>query len=115
MSVSKRSVTKALLLAGMEAVYTPIRAAGQSSFQVIPTPDEYVNSGLQAISASSPSDIWAVGSSIIHFDGAKWTAFPVAGNTNQVCVSGVCTSGSSVLSGVADISPTDAWAIGEQT
>jgi hypothetical protein len=99
----------------MEAVYTPIRAAGQSSFQVIPTPDEYVNSGLQAISASSPSDIWAVGSSIIHFDGAKWTAFPVAGNTNQVCVSGVCTSGSSVLSGVADISPTDAWAIGEQT
>ncbi|MGA2735850.1 MAG: hypothetical protein ABSG65_00185 [Bryobacteraceae bacterium] len=102
-------------MAGMALAHLPAKAPAQSSFQVAPTPNEYVNNGLQAVSASSPRDIWAVGSSIIHFDGAKWTAFPVAGNTNETCVSGVCTTTSSVLSGVADISPTDAWAIGTQT
>jgi len=115
MSVSNRSVTKILLLAGMAAVYTPARAAAQSTFQVVKTPNEYSNNGLQAVSASSPSDIWAVGSSIMHFNGTKWTTFPVAGNTKEICMSGVCTSTSSVLAGVADISPTDAWAVGSQT
>jgi hypothetical protein len=115
MRISNRSVTTALLLAGMAGAFMPREAAGQTNFQVVQTPNEYQNSQLQAVSASSANDIWAVGASAIHFDGTKWTAFPVAGNINGSCVSGVCISSSSLLSGVVDFSPTNAWAIGEQT
>lgn len=69
----------------------------------MPTPNENFNNGLYAVSASSPSDIWAVGQSTIHFDGATWTAFPAPG------IRGDNTSN---LGGVSDISPTDAWAVG---
>src|SRR6202140_5747664 len=77
-----------------------------SSFQVVPTPNENVNSELFAASASSPNDIWAGGQSTIHFDGTKWTAFPapmIKGDNN------------SFLQGVVDISPTLAWAAGNVT
>src|ERR1035441_1167307 len=60
----------------MAAGHLPVKAAGQSIFHVVPTPNENFNNGLQAVSAFSPRDIWAVGQSTIHFDGAKWTAFP---------------------------------------
>jgi hypothetical protein len=74
-----------------------------SVFQVVRTPNENFNNGLLASSASSPTDIWAVGQSTIHFDGTKWTAFPApmiqGDNTSQ-------------LNGVVDISPTEAWAAG---
>jgi hypothetical protein len=73
MRVSNRSVTRVLLLAAIAAPYLPA-AAGQSIFQVVPTPNENFNNGLFAVSASSPSDIWAVGQSTIHFDGTTWTA-----------------------------------------
>lgn len=89
------------LLAGMAGACPP--AAAQSSFQVVHTPNENFNNGLYAVSASSPSDIWAVGQSAIHFDGTKWTAFPVP------MIEGDNTSS---LGGVADISPTEAWAVG---
>jgi len=89
-----------ILLAGMAA---SLPAAGQSIFQVVHTPNENFNSELFAVSASSPTDIWAVGESAIHFDGTKWTAFPVP------MVKGDNTS---TLGGVADISPTEAWAVG---
>jgi hypothetical protein len=94
---------KALLLAGITAACMPARAGGQSNFQVVPTPNENFNNGLAAISASSPSDIWAVGQETIHFDGTKWTAFPAPG---------IKGNNTSYLGGVADISPTDAWAVG---
>jgi hypothetical protein len=72
-------------------------------FQVVPTPNENLNSELFAASASSPNDIWAVGQSTIHFDGTTWTAFPapmIKGDNN------------SFLQGVVAISPTLAWAAG---
>jgi hypothetical protein len=106
MRVSNRRVTKALLLASMAAACLPARAAGQSIFQVVPTPNSnngLGNNGLFAVSASSPSDIWAVGESVIHFDGTTWTAFPAPG------IDGIPPS---EMRGVADISPTDAWAAG---
>jgi hypothetical protein len=81
----------------------PANAAGQSGFQVVPTPSENFNNGLSAVSAFSPSDIWAVGQETIHFDGTKWTAFPAPG---------IKGDNTSFLGGVADISPTDAWAVG---
>ena len=108
MRVSNRSVTKVLLLAAMAAACLPARAAGLSIFQVVPTPNNNSgnglgNNGLFAVSASSPSDIWAVGESVIHFDGTTWTAFPAPG------IDGIPPS---QMNGVADISPTDAWAAG---
>jgi len=103
MRVSDRRITHILLLAGIAAAYMPARAAGQSIFQVVPTPNENFNNGLAAVSASSPTDIWAVGQETIHFDGTAWTAFPAPG------IKGHNTSS---LEGVADISPTDAWAVG---
>ena len=77
-----------------------------STFQVVPTPNENLNSELFAASASSPNDIWAVGQSTIHFDGTTWTAFPapmIKGDNN------------SFLQGVVAISPTLAWAAGNLT
>jgi hypothetical protein len=93
-------------LAGLAATYLPsmqISAAGQSAFVVVPTPNENFNNGLSAVSAFTPSDIWAVGQETIHFDGTKWTAFPAPGMKGN---------NTSYLGGVADISPTDAWAVG---
>jgi len=102
MKIINRSITS-LLLMGTAAAYLPSNAAAQSIFKVVPTPNENFNNGLNAISASSPSDIWAVGQSAIHFDGTKWTAFPVP------MIKGDNTSS---LGGVVDISPTEAWTAG---
>lgn len=75
-----------------------------SIFQVVPTPNgNKFNSSLFAASASSANDIWAVGNSTIHFDGTKWTAFPAPLINDQLTAD---------LQGVVDISPTQAWAVG---
>ncbi|MGA2133704.1 MAG: hypothetical protein ABSH50_15535 [Bryobacteraceae bacterium] len=89
-----------LCLAACAAVAS---SAGSSIFTVVKTPNENFNNGLNAISASSPSDIWAVGQSTIHYDGATWTAFqaPMINGDNT-----------SELGGVYDVSPTEAWAVG---
>jgi hypothetical protein len=74
-----------------------------SIFQAVMSPNENFNNGLQAASASSTTDIWAVGQATIHYDGSKWTAFPAP------MIKGDNTS---FLGGVVDISPTLAWAGG---
>jgi hypothetical protein len=81
-------------------------APAQSIFTVVPTPNGHhgpTNNALQAVAASSPSDIWAVGQTAIHYDGTEWTAFatPMIHGDNT-----------SYLDGVVDISPTEAWAAG---
>ena len=75
---------------------------------------------LSAVSSASPSDIWAVGDTIQHggtptqptttygplinhWNGSAWTLAPPP-------ISGINT----VLSGVADDGPSDAWAVGNQ-
>lgn len=101
----------AVMLFGLTvSLFPDLPAQGQtdagSTFQVVPTPNENFNSELFAASASSPSDIWAVGQSTIHFDGTTWTAFPapmIKGDNN------------SFLQGVVAISPTLAWAAGNVT
>jgi hypothetical protein len=92
------------------ALFQNLPAQGQmpisSPFQVVPTPNQNLNSELFAASASSPNDIWAVGQSAIHFDGTTWTAFSapmIKGDNN------------SFLQGVVAISPTLAWAAGNVT
>ena len=87
-------------------ICAPALARPQSVFHVVKTPNGHhgtTNNALQAVAASSPSDIWAVGQTAIHFDGTQWTAFatPMINGDNT-----------SYLDGVADISPTEAWAAG---
>ena len=96
--------THRCLFAGLALALAP--ACAQSIFHVVPTPNGnhgVRNNDLQAVSASSPSDIWAVGQTTIHYDGKIWTAFeaPMIEGDNT-----------SYLDGVVDISPTEAWAVG---
>lgn len=74
---------------------------GSSVFKAVPTPNPNFNNGLLAASASSPSDIWAVGDSVLHYDGTKWSSFRPA-MSSQI----------SSLNGVVAISPALAWAAG---
>ena len=99
--------TAAILFGLAVAMFQATSALSQtkpgSIFKVVPTPNEnQLNNALIASSASSPTDIWAVGESTIHFDGTKWTAFPAP------FIDGV----ENFLTGVVDVSPTLAWAVG---
>ncbi len=102
------TVRLALPLAFAAAIAAGAPARAQSApansiFRVVPTPNENFNNDLLAASASSPTDIWAVGQSTIHYNGTKWIAYPapmIGGNNT------------SFLGGVVDISPTLAWAAG---
>lgn len=65
-----------------------------------------ITGSLQGIAATSPADIWAVGSGagdalIVHYDGTAWTRSPSTG-----------LPASAVLNGVTATSATDAWAAG---
>jgi hypothetical protein len=82
-------------------------APGSSIFKVVQTPNIRpfpFHSDLAAVSASSASDIWAVGQSGVHFDGQKWTAFALPD------IAGDLTS---QLSGVADLAPDNVWGVGD--
>jgi hypothetical protein len=79
------------------------QTSASSIFQVVHTPNENFNNGLLAASASSSTDIWAVGQSTIHYDGTTWTSFPAPQ---------ILGDNTSYLAGVVDISPTLAWAGG---
>jgi hypothetical protein len=87
-------------------LWAPALTHAQSIFTVVPTPNGHhgtTNNALQAVAASSPSDIWAVGQTAIHFDGTQWTAFATPE---------IHGDNTSYLDGVVDISPTEAWAAG---
>jgi hypothetical protein len=71
-------------------------------------------SQLDAIAATSPSDVWAVGSYaatssalervlIVHWDGTQWTQFSVPGIRGQ----------NVSLAGLAAVAPDNAWAVGQ--
>lgn len=93
------SALAVLIAPGSVQAQTP----ASSIFQVVPTPNPNFNNGILASSATSPTDIWAVGQSTMHYDGTKWTSFPAA------MIHGDNTS---YLAGVVNISPTLAWAGG---
>jgi hypothetical protein len=105
--IVKLTFSAAILLGLAVAMFqaTPVLSQTKpgSIFKVVTTPNEnQLNNALLAASASSPKDIWAVGESTIHFDGTKWTAFPAP------FIDGV----ENFLTGVVDVSPTLAWAVG---
>jgi hypothetical protein len=98
----------AVMFLGLAVIFQGAPAHAQtgasSIFKVVPTPNgNQFNSSIFSASASSVNDIWAVGNSTMHFSGTKWTAFPAP------LIVGDLTAD---LQGVADISPTQAWAVG---
>lgn len=96
-----------LALAALQGTPAHAQTAAGSTFNVVPTPNgNKSNSSIFAASASSATDIWAVGDSTMHFNGTKWTAFPAP------LINGELTAD---LQGVVDISPTEAWAVGNVT
>ena len=77
-----------------------------SIFKVVKTPNGHAfpfQNDLHSVSASSKTDIWAVGQTAIHFNGTKWTAFTVPD---------IKGDNTSLLGGVVDLSPTNVWAVG---
>ncbi|MGB8915637.1 MAG: hypothetical protein WCC89_02190 [Candidatus Sulfotelmatobacter sp.] len=90
------------------AVHAQVTEAPPSSiFKLVETPNIRqfpYHSDLYSVSASSATDIWAVGESGVHFDGTKWTAFAMPR------IAGDLTS---ELVGVADLAPNNVWAVGD--
>lgn len=80
-----------------------------SAWRVVPPPAG-ARGELTSVSASSGSDVWAVGASsaadgapvALHFDGSVWTAVPVPAPNAPTAL----------LSGVVAIGPGAAWAVG---
>ena len=84
-----------------------------TAWSLVATPTLGVSSALLAVSASAATDAWAVGFSILgrhndgtlieHWNGSAWSV-----NSSRVVTGFVAQ-----LNGVADLSPTDAWAVGK--
>ena len=88
-----------------------------SSWKQVPSPDVSGGSYLSAVSASSASDVWAVGGTgrgpgpsastlVDRWDGSSWQRVP---NPSP----GYMAGGEDTLNGVAAVSPTDVWAVGD--
>jgi hypothetical protein len=101
----------AIIISALSAVPQAVQAQAaetksSSIFTVVKTPNvgTYPRSNnLNAVSASSANDIWAVGESGLHFDGTKWTA------TTLPKIAGDLSSG---LTGVVDFAPNNVWGVG---
>lgn len=62
--------------------------------------------GLEAITAISPTDIWAAGGQFMHWDGTTWSDVPSPYPT------GARSAG---IAGIAALASNDVWAIGSQS
>jgi hypothetical protein len=111
--MSSRLLTRAALVAVIAALSAP--GTANAAFSVVPSPNAFTgNNLLNGVSASSSTDAWAVGSLCCsirnsgtgalteHWDGRAWTVVP--GPDARFF--------DEVLNGVADISPSRAWAVG---
>ena len=111
--MSSRLLTRAALVAVVAALGAPGTAS--AAFSVVSSPNAFSGDNiLNGVSASSPTDAWAVGSLCCsirnsgtgalteHWDGSAWTVVlgPDARFRDET------------LNAVADISPSDAWAVG---
>jgi len=84
-----------------------------SAWSLVATPTLGVTSSLLSVSASSTTDAWAVGMSVLgkhedstlieHWNGTAWSV------NSSLVVTGFVAE----LTGVVDLSPTNAWAVGE--
>src|SRR5947208_1817844 len=107
----RKFIAAAVVLSCLSLIITAVDAQTSGSpassiFTVVPTPNGHskpFQNDLHSVSASSSSDIWAVGQTSIHFDGNQWKAFPVP------LIHGDNTSR---LGGVVDFAPDNVWAVG---
>src|SRR5205823_6205371 len=87
-----------------------------SQWTVVPSPTVGAGSGLSAVTAKSANDAWAAGgytdvsgqpsrSLVLHWDGAQWSVVP---SPNM-------GSGDNYLRGLAAVSSSDVWAVGDYT
>jgi hypothetical protein len=99
-----------------------------AAWTIVPTPtpaapagSTFSGSTLTAVSARTANDIWAVGSFsatkgttsnsftlTMHWNGSAWTIVPSPNPATASPINGVRQT----LNGVVEISPTDAWAVG---
>lgn len=103
-----------LLWAVIVLIFAPASVLAQTAQGSTSSPFTVVNvpnlrqfpfhSDLSAVSASSATDIWAVGQSGVHFDGTKWTAIALPH------IKGDLTSG---MTGIVDLAPNNVWAVGD--
>jgi hypothetical protein len=86
------------------------------TWREVPSPSPGVDARLNAVTAVSANDIWAVGTSneasdiasspvIEHWDGHQWTVFPAGGGGDEF----------NDLFSVSAVSATDVWAVGDFT
>lgn len=73
-----------------------------------PAPDQPLSSMLFGVSASSPSDVWAVGASMVDDQGPQ----NLIEHWNGVAWSIVASPAHGALASVAAVSPSDVWAVG---
>jgi hypothetical protein len=100
----------ATALAGGSAAQAVSGRTAAVSWKIVPAPGAGQASELFAVSADSPSDVWAVGNFFAdsryrtlaeRWDGAKWSVVPTP-NPRMF----------NWLNGVAALSPTNVWAVG---
>jgi hypothetical protein len=84
-----------------------------TAWSLVATPTLGVSSSLLSVSASTATDAWAVGMSVLgrHDDGTLMEHWN--GSAWSVNSSLVVTGYTAELTGVVDLSPTNAWAVGE--
>lgn len=85
----------------------------------VPTPPNATNGTLVAVDASSPTNVWAVGTvkgggqpertSFLRWDGASWNIVALVGDPNYP------EYGTGVIRSIVVISETDVWAVGERS
>ncbi len=105
-----------LLLAACNSQTTIVNPSPGTWRVVHSTNPGSAQNNLHAVAATSATDAWAVGSfSNKHLDlqGAKALIEHWNGSTWSVVASPTTPLGDSELDGVAAISPTDAWAVGD--
>jgi len=84
-----------------------------TSWANVPVPLLGIGTRLWGVSASSANEAWAVGSFSSHPPGYSIVTNPVAMHWNGTAWSSVTVPGGGTLFGVADLSPANAWAIGD--
>ena len=105
----------ALVVTWMTGAPVPVSAAGLGQWHVVSSPNLATNSTLTAVTAITPSDVWAVGSGyndplreqalIAHFDGTAWSLVPAP-------VLDPTTTAADRLLAVSGVSTNDVWAVG---
>jgi hypothetical protein len=77
------------------------------SWDVVAMP-EPAGRGLESVSASSATDVWAAGKGVYHWDGLTWSLVPAPGLGNPDPLGYADT----VFAAVTAVAPSNAWIVG---